>query len=178
MHHNKTRWLLGLVVVVMFAISPSAQAIAECSCDSSFTVDVGDNGVCMYGHWLSGEVVVCLDECRVFIDGFAEYPKATPGGVPVAECSENRRRIAESRYNSLITILTSGRLYLVTTYKTMHYPLDIRQSDDVQQAIAAMRSAPNKINKEDWVSTLVTYGFAEALRVPMDIGLCGRDADD
>lgn len=167
--------LVGLLALACAFVVVSPASGEEPTAYASCVVDVGERGVCMYGHWLSREVELRLEGCNVFVGEFMAFPGVPPEGVTGRDedCEEHMLKKAAGRYDLVRTILELGRLYVVTSFSTHNYPVSRRYSVEVQDAIARATEAKSPISAENWESSALWPSVAEQIRQPLLLSKCG-----
>ncbi len=179
MHSTVRKYAGAILAVATLAIG----APGLCGGEDSTTapgvlfchVDVGERGVCLYGHWLSGDVEIRYEGCNVFIGGFLAHPPIPENGVgdQCFDCPEHMIEKALGRYWMIKKILEWGRLYIVSPWSTENISLSTRHSQEFQADIARAIASEEPITADNWDSRYIPSYVAEQFRRPMPLAKCG-----
>lgn len=178
-----TRFYSGLFVGLVIAallldsseITAKGPEVTKGSDLRSCIVDVGENGACLYGNWLSGRVDLRIEGCNVFLGGILVFPKYTGKGQAARDsvCADHMLRKAQNRYEYLQDVFAWDRLYLVAPNLTQNIPETVRQSQRFLEEIAEAIARQEPITNDNWDSSNVLFSsMAELIRKPIPVAKC------
>ena len=167
---------IAVLLLAVASVRATAGVDPDESSRQSCIVDVGVEGACLYGNWLSGRVVLRLEECNVFLDGFFVYPGFDGVGTttPDSLCAGHMIRRARGCYEYLQDVFAHGRLYLVGPGITQNIAPNTRASQQFLGEIAEARARKTPITNENWGSSnILLSAMAELIRRPIPVEECG-----
>ena len=140
----------------------------------SVSICIGESGVCMYGHWLSGEVRVRRDSCEVRIEEFLVHP--TVSGVEiysrVGPCSAIEISKAASVFERVSSVLGKGGMVITAPFYRSFVSSKTRREPGFQKAIQDAKSSSVPIDAANWEPSYLMPFVAEQIRCPMSVKFC------
>ncbi len=165
------------MILVFSVCFPFTQPLcfAESTNGKSSIIDVGINGVCMYGHWLSGEVEIRLEKDHIILGGFIAYPTVPKQGVEglTTDLPDYFIEKAEKKFGLLCKIMRSGRLLIKTSGVRRHVGTTTRNSESFWDIIETAKNSTHELTNENWPFTEIYSSEAEQIRSPIPLSRCG-----
>jgi hypothetical protein len=162
------------VALLLLPVDPTAADVSM-SFDDSITVDVGHQRICVYGHWLSGEVVLTRIDCRVYVNGYRIEPGLMSHGLDDSwdNCESIYTESAVRHFEYYVVRMSRQDLLIFLPGLKLGVSGAKLQDPDLWRAIDTIRNSQQPIEKTTWeFGHLIKWFEAEAMRVPMPIEKC------